>query len=168
MVRARQVRHIRSILGLSRVSKVSSADLDALVVAQKSAFAAQMGIRRLTHHLRSFSKVWTPRDRVSESLHRVDPEGVEDRRTRKLKRRIFHSQGPNEVWSLDGHDKLKRYGFCIHGCVDVYSRFLIWLRVAVSNNDPDIILTYFFDAIVSLATDQSGISPTFPNPTTSG
>ena len=27
-------------------------------------------------------------------------------------------QGPNYIWHCDGNDKLKKYGFCIHGCID--------------------------------------------------
>lgn len=30
----------------------------------------------------------------------------------------LYMQGPNQVWHLDGFDKLKPYGFCIHGCID--------------------------------------------------
>ena len=27
-------------------------------------------------------------------------------------------QGPNQVWHIDGNDKLKKFGFAIHGCID--------------------------------------------------
>ena len=30
----------------------------------------------------------------------------------------FMVQGPDFVWHLDGYDKLKPYGFPIHGCID--------------------------------------------------
>ena len=26
--------------------------------------------------------------------------------------------GPNYLWHMDGNDKLKPYGFSIHGCID--------------------------------------------------
>ena len=29
-------------------------------------------------------------------------------------------QGPNYCWHVDGLDKLKTYGFAIHGCIDGY------------------------------------------------
>ena len=29
-------------------------------------------------------------------------------------------QGPDFVWHLDRYDKLKPYGFVIHGCIDGY------------------------------------------------
>lgn len=31
---------------------------------------------------------------------------------------FFVKKGPNYTWHLDGYDKLKPYGFCIHGCMD--------------------------------------------------
>lgn len=67
----------------------------------------------------------------------LDSEGVERRRKHRLKRRLYQNkaytngyyawrlplsflyvQGPNFVWHLDGYDKLKPYGFAIHGCID--------------------------------------------------
>ena len=67
-----------------------------------------MGIRRLTYHLRMQCHVWISIEAVYDSLKIVDVEGLEARRQRKLVRRIFHSRGRNEVWSLDGHDKLSQ------------------------------------------------------------
>ena len=33
---------------------------------------------------------------------------------------FWHVQGPNYVWHTDGLDKLKPYGFAVHGCIDGY------------------------------------------------
>lgn len=35
----------------------------------------------------------------------------------------FLTKGPNWKWSLDGYDKLREFGFYIHGCLDEYSRY---------------------------------------------
>ncbi len=72
------------------------------------------------------------------------------RRQRKLKRRVMHVQGPNFVWSTDGYDKLRHWGFYIHGCIDAYSRYIIWLHVGVSNKQSQLILKYFLYAIKEL------------------
>ena len=40
---------------------------------------------------------------------------------------------------IDGHDKLKSFGFSLHGCIDGISRRLIWLEVSSSNKNPEII-----------------------------
>ena len=47
----------------------------------------------------------------------------------------------------DGYDKLKPYGFPVHGCIDGWSRKVLWLHVTRSNNYPDNIASYFLEAI---------------------
>ena len=41
-------------------------------------------------------------------------------------------QGPNYVWHCDGYDKLKPYGFPIHGCIDglvlVFYVVIVWIH----------------------------------------
>ena len=72
------------------------------------------------------------------------------RKQKKLKRRIMHVQGPNFVWSTDGYDKLRHWGFYIHGCIDAYSRYIIWLHIGKSNKQSQLILKYYLDAIKEL------------------
>jgi hypothetical protein len=106
-----------------------------------------MGIRRLTYHFRAQCRIFVSRMSIWTTLKAVDPVGLEWRRRRRLTRRVFHCKGPNAVWSCDGYDKLSRWGFAIHGGIDVYSRNLVWLRLAHSNRDPRVILAYYLDAI---------------------
>ena len=87
------------------------------------------------------------RKTVMELMPLVDPEGVERRRRRRLLRRQYCSPGPNFMWHLDGYDKLKPYGFAIHGAIDGFSRRIMWLEVGPSNNDPSIVASYFLDAV---------------------
>ena len=47
---------------------------------------------------------------------------------------------------------MKPYGFPIHGCIDGYSRKVLWLYVTHSNNLPDNIAAYYLDAV----RDQGG------------
>ena len=77
----------------------------------------------------------------------INPEQSRNRRARKLERRIYTSPGPNAVWHADGYDKLKPYGFPIHGCIDGFSRKVLWLRVCHSNNDPIIPAHLFLTAL---------------------
>jgi hypothetical protein len=77
----------------------------------------------------------------------IDPEGTEMRRAHRLKRRVYHNPGPNYAWHCDGYDKLKPYGFPIHGCVDGWSRKVLWLYVTRSNNQPDNIAKFYLDAV---------------------
>ena len=55
----------------------------------------------------------------------LDPEGNAQRRKRRLLRPSYSSKGPNYLWYLDSYDKLKKYGICINGCVDGFSRHVV-------------------------------------------
>jgi len=57
------------------------------------------------------------------------------------------------VWSIDGHDKLMgwhkfEYPLAIHGCVDTFSRKIIWLRAWPSNSSPKLPVKLYYEAIV--------------------
>ena len=67
-------------------------------------------------------------------LKEIDPEGSELRRRHRLKRRVYVNQGPDYTWHLDGYDKLKPFGFAIHGAIDGYNRKSLCLKVLRSNN----------------------------------
>ena len=60
-------------------------------------------------------------------LSLLDPIGSQVRQTRRLRRRQYFAQGPNFVWHIDSYDKLKPYGICTNGCIDGFSRNIIWL-----------------------------------------
>lgn len=78
------------------------------------------------------------RDFVMRTITQLDPLGSLQCRCRRLCRRKYRSkviysqgqycsrvcsfiiQGPNYVWHCDGYDKMKPYGFPIHGCIDGY------------------------------------------------
>lgn len=80
----------------------------------------------------------------------LDPRGVAIRKHRRLQRRAYHSEGPNMVWHMDGYDKIKPYGIAVHGCIDGFSRKIIWLQAYRTNNDPTIIAGYYLQAVQSL------------------
>jgi len=71
-------------------------------------------------------------------LRELDPDASALRKARKLQCRSYVSPGPNAKWYVDGYDKLKSYGLPIHGCVDGFSRRIMWLKVRKSNKDPAI------------------------------
>ena len=43
---------------------------------------------------------------------------------------------------IDGDEKLKTFGFPIHGCIDGFSRKLMRLVASTSNNDIVIVLAF--------------------------
>ena len=61
------------------------------------------------------------KENVRELLKIRDPEEVELRAKRRLKRRQCITREPNHLWHIDGYDKLKPFGFCIHGAIHGFS-----------------------------------------------
>ena len=107
---------------------------------------SNLGYRRVWSHLKT-SGLLVRREDVRLALHELDPENVSKRRRHRLQRRKYRNPGPNYVWHIDGHDKLKPYGLSIYGCIDGYSRQIIWLRVASTNKVPELIAKYYLDAL---------------------
>ena len=97
------------------------------------------------------------RNVVRQILKVVDPEGVEARSCHRLRRRQYCAKGLNYIWHIDGYDKLKPFGFCIHGAIDGYSRRMLLLEVASSNNSPKIIAHYFCKYVLLLGSTASTI-----------
>ena len=104
------------------------------------------GYRSVWHTLQ-LRGIRIPRVVVQELLREMDPEGTELRTGHRLRRQIYHNPGPNYSWHCDGYDKLKPFGFPIHGCIDGWSRKIIWLYVTRSNNQPNNVAAYFLDAV---------------------
>ena len=73
---------------------------------------------------------------------------MKSRTKKRLRRRAYSSKGPNFIWHIDDHDKLKPFGFSIHGCIlDGFSRRLIWLEVRATNKNPELIGRYYLDVV---------------------
>lgn len=108
-----------------------------------------IGYRAMWQKLVVEHKLSVRKEFVRKALRIMDPEGVDSRLRHRLRRRQYHSKGPNHLWHLDGYDKLKPYGFCIHGCIDGFSRKIMWLEVGRTNNHPGVTARYFLDCVHS-------------------
>lgn len=75
---------------------------------------------------------------VRELLSVLDSEGVASRRKKRLRRRQYQNKGPNYLWHIDSYDKLKPYGICINGCIDGFSRHIIWLKAGMTSSNPKV------------------------------
>ena len=84
-----------------------------------------------------------PRSIVQSILKELDPVGSENRRRHRLQRRRYVNPGPNFAWHVDGYDKLKPWGFPVHGAIDGFSRRILWLQVTRSNNAPDNVACFY-------------------------
>ncbi|KAK6172696.1 hypothetical protein SNE40_016306 [Patella caerulea] len=98
-----------------------------------------IGYRSMWYRLRIEWGIRFPRDEILRLMRIVDPERIRVRKRRRLHRRRYICKGPNAVWHVDGYDKIKPFGFCIHGCVDGFGRRIIWLRVGKTNTNPEVI-----------------------------
>ena len=97
---------------------------------------ANVGYRQRTEFISLKYGINIAKEDVRKALLILDPEEVEKRKRKFIKRRVYESCGPLNTFHIDGNDKLKRSGFPIHGCIDGFSRKLMWLVVSTSNNDP--------------------------------
>ena len=99
------------------------------------------GQRMLVGHLWSLG-LRIPRQRVRDSLHRVDPHGVSLRQRQALHRWQYSVPGPNSLWHVDGYHKLIHWKIIIHGGNDGYSREVVYLKAA-DNNQASTVLHSF-------------------------
>ncbi len=143
-------RHLKRILrgaGLFR-KKYFSDILDVCIFVQQELQGSGQSFGYRWLHLRAIQAGFVvSQDTIRQLLKLLDPHGVSLRSRRILHRRLYHNVGPNMTWHIDGYDKLKPFGICIHGCIDGYSRKIIWLEAYNTNNDPQIVAGYFKNAI---------------------
>ena len=71
-----------------------------------------------------------------KSLRIIDPEGVERRKRRRLKRRRWY--------------ELAHFGIFIHGAVDGFSRRILWLEANSTNKNPGMIASHYHSAVQQL------------------
>jgi hypothetical protein len=75
----------------------------------------------------------------------IDPAALAARNPTacQIRRVPLVSLGSNDVWCVDGHDKLVHYGFAIWGMRDKFSRKWLGLWV-VPNNRHSIVVAYLW------------------------
>lgn len=102
----RTVKRILKRLRLRRAKCNNESPLEQIVAAileeLENSWGSFMCYRQLTRHLRRKYNLQVTRDTVMKSLRIIDPEGVERRKRRRLKRRGYITPGPNFLWHVDG------------------------------------------------------------------
>lgn len=107
-----------------------------------------LGYRGMWRRLMTRYNICIPQDvLVRQLLSILDPEGVDLRSRRRLIRRRYCSKGPNYLVHIDGYDKLKAFGFAVHGAIDGFSRKMLWLQVGFKNNDPRYIAKFLMEYV---------------------
>ena len=125
--------------------KTCSTDVSA-VLTKLEGSGSLLGYCSVHQRLRSRGIV-TDRESVRIRMKVLDPAGVSLRKQHKLARRSYCNKGPNYLWHIDGNDKLKPFGLCIHGAIDGFSRKVLRLNVSPSNKDPAVLSKYFLDFV---------------------
>ena len=144
------LRHLKRILcklGLCRLCHGNNAtpvaDVKSTILRELQGSGQSLGYRAMWQRLKLKYGFNVRSNDVLEYLRELDPQGVSERKRKRMKRRNYVSPGPNFTWHLDGYDKLKPFGFCIHGAIDGYSRRILWLEVGPTNNNPKVIAHYY-------------------------
>lgn len=94
--------------------------------------------------------VSTPRhsNRLDKMAKELDPSGVQSRTFRMKRKRVKRwYAGPNIIWSVDGHAKVEFVGIEIYGCIDCFSRKIIWLYVGVSSHTEVSVVRQYLDVV---------------------
>ncbi|XP_065058564.1 uncharacterized protein LOC135686290 [Rhopilema esculentum] len=127
-------------------TEIIDTELDAIVDDILQSFP-NCGIRRMRGFLQSkgLKIQW---ERVRSSLWRVDPTGVLLRTTQlnTIQRRKYSVPGTLALWHLDGNHKLIRWRFVVHGCIDGYSRRIMFCECS-SNNKAETVMKLFLQAV---------------------
>ena len=149
-----RIKSICKANGLNRRKNVSDDQLCKIIENELSTSLSCVSYHQMTENLCLKYGVNVAKEDFRKALTSVDPGKVNKRKSKTIVRREYLSSGPNIIYHKDGNDKLKRGGFRIHECVDGFSRKLLWLIVASSNNDPIVISHYFLRCI-----KKYGIAP---------
>ena len=131
---------------LTRRNIVSTQDLQGLVRNELCTSSSSLvGFRQMTEIINSKYNLNVSKENVQLALLEVDPQGVEDRRGKTINQRNYYTDGPGDFYHIDGNDKLKKWGFAIHGRIDGFSQKILWLVVATTNNDPLVVGNLFLN-----------------------
>ncbi|KAG1682566.1 hypothetical protein GQR58_010849 [Nymphon striatum] len=134
-------------------SNITVDDVKKVVSEELEGPGKLLGYRAMQKKVRQVHGVHVPRALVHAVMYDLDPQGLQTRALGAKKRKPkghFSSKGANFVHSVDGHDKLmgyqnSTYPLAIYGCIDTASRKLLWLRIWVSNSDPQIIGRWYLE-----------------------
>ena len=92
-------------LGLRKKDNVAQIDNETIrtaILKEMDGAGRLSGYRSIWHALRLRHHIHVPRSLVAAIMKEIDPNGVEERKARRLRRRTFHSRGANATWHMDG------------------------------------------------------------------
>ena len=133
---------ITNIQDMRGLSDLSDTDLDFLFLERHGHSAGQVYI---SGYLQSIG-LRIQRQRIRESLMRVDPDNRILHWGAIISRRVYYVPWTNSIWYLDGHHSLICWRMVVHGCIDGFSRKIMFLKCN-SNNISETVLQLFLTAV---------------------
>ena len=137
-------------INCSRWSDIDDEQLDEIIRGCISRHGTTTGQSYMIGYVRSLG-ILVQCDGLRAAINRVDLENTALRWAAVITRRVYSVPWPNSLWHIDGHHSLIRWGFVTHGCIDGFSRMIIFLRRS-TNNRADTIMSSF-----EIATRQFGV-----------
>ncbi len=136
-------------VSLNRYSDISDVQLDDLVstIQQQSPNIGQVMMQGFLEQ----RGVHVQRYRIRESIARTDPLRRSLRWHEAVSRRTYSVKGANSLWHIDGHHSLIRWRFVVHGCIDGYSRLIVFLNCNTNNKASTVYQEF------RKATDEYGV-----------
>lgn len=89
----------------------------------------------------------TYREVIRKYLKITEPEKVAARLGNGLIRRAFYAAGVNHFWAMDQHDKWKRFGLFLHGCIEGFTGKILWLVIWWTNSNPKFVCAQYVKAV---------------------
>ena len=94
------------VLGLNKSHATASAAVIKQIIKREIEEPSMLrGYRSMWNKLRTTYNIIARIDSVMEILREADLLHSNERRSRNLERRCYHSNDPNDTWHVDGFDK---------------------------------------------------------------
>ena len=93
-------------------------------ILQLSPFSGETYIRGALRSRGIHIQRWKIRDAVQQ----IDPVNRAVRRRYAITRRIYNVNKPNHLWHIHSNHKLIHWRVILHGCIDGYSRAIVYLK----------------------------------------
>ncbi|KAG6371947.1 hypothetical protein JVT61DRAFT_8961 [Boletus reticuloceps] len=142
---------MRTRLGLTRARQQGHtvASIQAIMAELRETYP-NAGSREMVNILFHEQGLSVPRRVVQEYFVTHEPHLIKQRRANRLQRRRFWAAGVNDIWAVDQHDKWLRFGLALHIGIEPFSGRILWLKVWHSNRNPQLILSYYLEAVETL------------------
>ncbi len=77
------------------------------------------------------------------------------RKAHRLSRKQFWTVGVNDVWTMDQHDKWRRFQLFLHIGLEPHSGTILWLKIWWTNRNPRLVCGWYCDTIEKLGYSKS-------------